>query len=65
LALNFDISSLLRKYIYSSTPLRTCCEARVMLCMTKHICAPLQSAGGFILKAEDLSAYKIKGCCIA
>ena len=36
----------------SSTPRRTCCEVRVMLCMTQYICAPLQSAGGFILEGD-------------
>ena len=36
----------------SSTPRRTCCEVRVMLCMTRYICAPLQSAGGFILEGD-------------
>ena len=36
-------------YSISSTPRRTCCEVCVMLCMTQYICAPLQSAGGFIL----------------
>ncbi|MDY4194453.1 MAG: hypothetical protein SOY03_09200, partial [Bariatricus sp.] len=28
------------------------CEVRVMLCMTQYICAPLQSAGGFILEGD-------------
>ncbi len=36
----------------SSTPWRTCCEVRVMLCMTFFFCAPLQSAGGFILEGD-------------
>ena len=36
----------------SSTPRRTCCEVRVMLCMTQYICALLQSAGGFILEGD-------------
>ena len=39
-------------YINSSTPWRTCCEVRVMLCMTFFFCAPLQSAGGFILEGD-------------
>ncbi|MDD6514826.1 MAG: hypothetical protein PUG45_05205, partial [bacterium] len=38
--------------LFSSTPRRTCCEVRVMLCMTQYICAPLQSAGGFILEGD-------------
>ena len=36
----------------SSTPWRTCCEVRVMLCMTFFFCAPLQSAGSFILEGD-------------
>ena len=36
----------------SITPWRTCCEVRVMLCMTFFFCAPLQSAGGFILEGD-------------
>ena len=36
----------------SSTPWRTCCEVRVMLCMTFFFCAPLQSARGFILEGD-------------
>ena len=51
--------------IISSTPRRTCCEVRVMLCMTQYICAPLQSAGGFILeedkKPHSRIAYSLCG----
>ena len=36
----------------SSTLRRTCCEVRVKLSMTQYICAPLQSAGGFILEGD-------------
>ena len=49
---SFPINSSICQLNTSSTPWRTCCEVRVMLCMTFFFCAPLQSAGGFILEGD-------------
>ena len=38
---------------HSSTPWRTCCEVRVMRCMTYFFCAPLQSARGIIFVEDE------------